>query len=46
MKKNIIGLMLKTPEAIQRQLSDAIMFIGEGGRRGEGREERERRGVA
>ena len=29
MKKNIVGLMLKTPEAIQRQLSDAITFIGE-----------------
>lgn len=30
MKKNIVGLMLKTPESIQRQLSDAIAFIGEG----------------
>lgn len=27
-KKNIVGLMLKTPESIQRQLSDAITFIG------------------
>lgn len=31
MKKNIVGLMLKTPEAIQRQLSDAIAVIGERG---------------
>ena len=33
-KKNIVGLMLKTPEALQRQLSDAITIIGEwsGGR--------------
>ena len=28
MKKNIVGLMLKTPESIQLQLSDAITFIG------------------
>ena len=28
MKKNIVNLMLKTPEAIQLQLSDAITFIG------------------
>ena len=27
-KKNIVGLMLKTPEALQRQLSDAITIIG------------------
>ena len=27
-KKHIVGLMLKTPEAIQRQLSDAITNIG------------------
>ena len=27
-KKHIIGLMLKTPEAIQKQLSDAITIIG------------------
>jgi len=27
-KKNIISLMLKAPEAIQRQLSDAITAIG------------------
>lgn len=27
-KKNIVGLMLKMPEAIQRQLSDAITIIG------------------
>ena len=27
-KKLIVGLMLKTPEAIQRQLSDAITIIG------------------
>ena len=37
MKKNIVGLMLKTPESIQRQLSDAITFIGKGRKRGEGR---------
>lgn len=38
MKKNIVGLMLKTPESIQRQLSDAITFIGKycpGGRKKE-----------
>ena len=48
-KKNIVGLMLKTPEAFQRQLSDAITIIGgwslgicERGRVGErGRGERE-----
>lgn len=28
-KGGIVGLMLKTPEAIQRQLSDAITIIGE-----------------
>ena len=28
-KKNIVGLLLKTPEAIQRQLSDAIAIIGQ-----------------
>lgn len=27
-KKNIVGLMLKTPESIQRQLSDAITIVG------------------
>ena len=27
-KKHIVGLMLKTPEGIQRQLSDAITIIG------------------
>lgn len=27
-KKSIVGLMLRTPESIQRQLSDAITFIG------------------
>ena len=36
-KKNIVGLMLKTPEALQRQLSDAITIIGvcSGGRKRE-----------
>ena len=28
-KKHIVSLMLKTPEAIQKQLSDAIMIIGQ-----------------
>ena len=27
-KKNIVGLMLRTPESLQRQLSDAITIIG------------------
>ena len=27
-KKIIVGLMLKTPESLQRQLSDAITIIG------------------
>ena len=27
-KKNIVGLMLKTPDIVQRQLSDAITIIG------------------
>ncbi len=27
-KKSIVGLMLKNPESIQRQLSDAITSIG------------------
>ena len=28
-KKHIVGLMLKTPEAVQKQLSDAITIIGQ-----------------
>ena len=34
-KKNIVSLMLKTPEALQRQLSDAITIIGECGHKQE-----------